>query len=289
MLPDQKLLAMLTSSVPQIRIIAIEQIRLNKDNSPAIINALEKATLDEDPDVAEKARQALQNGMDQPPALPPDALPTMSTNGENNPTGSSGEPGNRCSYCHSDNPTGALFCNYCGQVLPSADPKVVMAIQSTRYSAISGAPPVKKSHKVLYIILGVFASFAVLAIIFFTLKYRTVNAESQPIQSVLHTFMTHLVARDVDSAYALTSPPFQEYIPKTRLSDIFLGDNYFLIEGYQSLTIQKIKITNGPPQIAEVTAMITFNTTQGTLTASLMKVDGQWMINEVNVNRNLAP
>jgi hypothetical protein len=62
---DDKLLEMLSSNDAQVRIKAIEQVRESQPASEEIIKAVEKASHDENPEVAEKAAQALQNAEHQ--------------------------------------------------------------------------------------------------------------------------------------------------------------------------------------------------------------------------------
>jgi hypothetical protein len=61
MLPEQKLQHMLTSLYPQVKIMALNQIYESKNVSPQVINAVEQATTDPDPQVAQKARWVLQS------------------------------------------------------------------------------------------------------------------------------------------------------------------------------------------------------------------------------------
>ena len=54
MAPEAKLLEMLSSDNTQVRKIALDQLRDSHGTSEAIITALEKATHDENPQVAEE-------------------------------------------------------------------------------------------------------------------------------------------------------------------------------------------------------------------------------------------
>ncbi len=57
---EEKLLEMLSSNYPQVRYVALEQLRDSKTTSEAIVEALEKATHDDDQGISEKAKLALQ-------------------------------------------------------------------------------------------------------------------------------------------------------------------------------------------------------------------------------------
>lgn len=66
---DEKLLEMLSSSVPQIRIMAMEQVSGLTNLSPEIIQALVNNSQDGNPTIAEKAKQLL-HAIPQPVPLP---------------------------------------------------------------------------------------------------------------------------------------------------------------------------------------------------------------------------
>jgi len=56
----EKLLEMLTTKKASVRYDACEWIRVRQQSSPEIVQALERATYDEDKEVAERAKYALQ-------------------------------------------------------------------------------------------------------------------------------------------------------------------------------------------------------------------------------------
>ena len=71
-------------------------------------------------------------------------------------------------------------------------------------------------------------------------KFATEFAtEKEPIESVLHSYMKYMVAKDAESAYALISPQAQKQIKISKIQDI-LSNNYVLFEGYQSLSVYSI-------------------------------------------------
>jgi Protein of unknown function (DUF3592) len=60
MYTTEKLLKMITSHKASVRYDACEWIRVRQESSPELVRALERATYDEDIDVAERAKYALQ-------------------------------------------------------------------------------------------------------------------------------------------------------------------------------------------------------------------------------------
>ena len=60
MYSKEKLLEMLSSEKASTRYDACEWIRVSQESSPEIVTALDKATHDEDKEVAERAAYALQ-------------------------------------------------------------------------------------------------------------------------------------------------------------------------------------------------------------------------------------
>ncbi|PWB54070.1 MAG: hypothetical protein C3F13_07195 [Anaerolineales bacterium] len=63
------------------------------------------------------------------------------------------------------------------------------------------------------------------------------------------------------------------------------GDNYRIIEGYQSLHITNIKVNYGIPQTAEVSGTINYINGQGEFSATMEKVNGSWMVLGFNYRR----
>jgi hypothetical protein len=119
-----------------------------------------------------------------------------------------------------------------------------------------------------------------------------VSSEKAPIEAVLDDFMQEMLAEDVDAAYALYSPRAQRQFPKTNLENLLEGNNYVLIEGYQSLTIGNLNIkavVNTDPDVpqgtvAEVTGVISYeNNFSGRFEAILEKVDGDWFLDGINI------
>lgn len=287
---DEKLLGMLSGSVPQLRLIAIDQISTIQDKSPAIIEALRQAVHDEDPQVAEKARQALLAEAGILPAHPAGEETTTSLGQGDAAVDAPHTEENRCPNCDSLNVLGALFCNYCGKALPGAPPELVSANQTSIFTPTTGLPPAKKSHKRLWIGLG---SIFIIILVGCGSIYAFLFSQGRATGHVLDDMMDSLVANNVDQAYDSFSPYFQAQYPKSKLSETFLGDNYFLVEGYQGLTVTHIQVNVYNRQeinlglVADTSGTLDFGSTDGTFTARLHKINGTWKILSYNLHRNI--
>ncbi len=119
-----------------------------------------------------------------------------------------------------------------------------------------------------------------------------VSSEKAPVEAVLDRFMQEMLAEDVDAAYALYSPRAQRQFAKSDLNTLLEGNNFVLIEGYQTLTISNLNIkavVNTNPDVpqgtvAEVTGIISYeNEFSGQFTAILEKVDGDWLLDNINI------
>jgi hypothetical protein len=117
--------------------------------------------------------------------------------------------------------------------------------------------------------------------------------ERAPVEAVLDSFMKYMEANDVESAYALFSPRVQRQIPIDDVQEMIKGNNYVLFEGYQSISVQNIKLTaavNTNPDlpqgtVANVKGFIEYSDGfTGNFTATLEKVDGLWMIHRIDIN-----
>ncbi len=116
--------------------------------------------------------------------------------------------------------------------------------------------------------------------------------ERVPVESVLDAFMKDMVAKDIESAYALFSPRAQRQIPIDEVQKLIDGNNYILFEGYQNLSVQSLNfaasVNTNPdlPQgaVANVNGFIEYSDSfTGNFTATLEKVDGKWMIDSINI------
>src|ERR1700690_4039115 len=110
-------------------------------------------------------------------------------------------------------------------------------------------PPLQpqKSNKHIWIVAGVavvllcLCSIACVAL-FGTAIYK-VYTEKAPVQGVLDSYMRYMANKDAESAYALFSPRAQRQIPISKVQEMLEGNNYFLFEGYQSLSVSNLNIS----------------------------------------------
>jgi hypothetical protein len=90
-----------------------------------------------------------------------------------------------------------------------------------------------------------------------------------------------MAAKDAEAAYALFAPRAQQEVPISLLQNQTDDKNYGFYEGYQSLSVQDLKVSLNLPYgtTAEVNATTTYaNNIRGTLKATLQKVGGTWRI-----------
>ena len=159
-------------------------------------------------------------------------------------------------------------------------------------------PPVQpeKPKRNLRLILGIIAvvvcSCLTIGGVIIASGLNKVSSEEAPVEAVLDQFMQEMLAEDVDAAYALYSPRAQRQFPKTNLATLLEGNNFVLIEGYQSLTISNLNIkavANTNPDVpqgtvAEVSGVISYeNDFSGQFEAILEKVDGDWFLDGINI------
>ncbi|MBK8619095.1 MAG: hypothetical protein IPN96_18705 [Anaerolineales bacterium] len=181
---------------------------------------------------------------------------------------------------------------------PSKEPVVESVVKAENLvdepNAIS--PTSKRSNKNLWIIAGItIALICICSIICLALigtGVGKVMVERAPVEAVLDSFMNYMEAKDVESAYALFSPRVQRQIPIDDVQEMIEGNNYVLFDGYQSLSVQNINLTAAAntnpdlPQgtVANVNGFIEYvDGITGNFTATLEKVDGQWMIHRINI------
>lgn len=157
-------------------------------------------------------------------------------------------------------------------------------------------PSANKSRRNVWIILGsIVALLCVCSLLCVALTATGVGkimVEKAPIEATLNSFMEHMEAQDVESAYALFSPRSQRQTPISDLEKMIEGNNYFLFEGYESLSIQNINLTataNVDPDlpqgmVANVSGMISYRDGfTGQFQAVLEKVNDTWMIYNINI------
>ena len=134
---------------------------------------------------------------------------------------------------------------------------------------------------------------SIVCVALFGTNVYNVYIEKAPVDFVLDDYMRYMANRDAESAYALMSPRSQRQIPISKIQELLQGNNYFLFEGYQSLSVSNIYISavaNTNPDIpqgtvAKVTGVIHFEgSVQGSFNGTLEKVDGKWMIDGMHVS-----
>jgi hypothetical protein len=158
-------------------------------------------------------------------------------------------------------------------------------------------PRTQKSNKNAWIIIGlgtaVICLCSVVCIAVFGLSLFKINAEREPVATVLDAYMQHMSNKDADAAYALFSPRAQRQIPISKFEELLEGNNYILFDGYQSLSVTNINISAAAntnpdlPQgtVAKVTGVITFEgNIQGSFNGVLEKVGNQWMMDGMHIS-----
>jgi len=159
------------------------------------------------------------------------------------------------------------------------------------------SPRTQKSNKNIWIIaavvIGILCLCSIVCVVVFGASMYKIYTEKAPVESVLDTYMRHMADKDADGAYALFSPRSQRQIPISKVQELLEGKNYFLFEGYQSLSVSNLNISavaNTNPDIpqgtvAKVTGVITFEgKIQGTFNGILEKVGDKWMIDSMHVS-----
>lgn len=152
--------------------------------------------------------------------------------------------------------------------------------------------PERKPARTLLIIAGVLVLGIIVCIGTILLGARKIAVEKGPIEEVLNSFMTAMVARDTTGAYALFSTRAQRQLPISNLEDLLQGNNYILFEGYQSLSVQNINLQNSIntnpdlPQgtLAKVSGVISYRDDfQGGFTGQLEKENEKWRLTGINI------
>ncbi len=201
----------------------------------------------------------------------------------------------------------AEFQQHRSGVISYLDSGVLPQVSSHETSMISPAPGVAvpliasephTSNKGIWIIAG-FAIFVVillcsaLAVVVFVSIQGSIAAERTPINTVLDQFMKTMLAEDVQSAKALFSPSAQQQLSVDDFDKLIqLGDKV-LFMGYSSISADNITLNKGintnpnTPQgtYAEVTGSVYYDDgSVGSFSAVLEKVDGKWMLYNININ-----
>jgi len=144
----------------------------------------------------------------------------------------------------------------------------------------------RKSHRKLWLVVGIVIGVIVICGGIFALMAGKVAVEKAPIESVLDSFMKCMVAKDVESAYALFSRSAQRQFPISDLQKLIEGNNYALFEGYQSLSVQGIEVTvsTNSGTVATVSGTTRYDDGfQGTFNGDLEKVNGKWRLVGIHI------
>jgi hypothetical protein len=151
----------------------------------------------------------------------------------------------------------------------------------------------KKTRLIVGIVLVVLCLCSIVCVAVIGTGMYKVFLEKAPVESVLDTYMQLMANKDADSAYALFSPRAQRQISISEIQDMLDGNNYFIFEDYQNLSVSNLNISavvNTNPDVpqgtvATVTGVITYEGGfQGSFNGTLEKVDGNWMIDGFYVN-----
>lgn len=122
--------------------------------------------------------------------------------------------------------------------------------------------------------------------------FITVLREREPVSNVIDSFMTSMVEKDTESAYALFSTRAQRQIKISELDKMLEGNNYYLFDGYRSIEIGNLNVSKSfntnqdMPQgtVATVDGTISYsNGFQGRFEAVLEKEGDVWPLHSINV------
>jgi hypothetical protein len=118
------------------------------------------------------------------------------------------------------------------------------------------------------------------------------DAQRPAIESVLDQFMNAMERRDLDEAYSLFSTRARRQVSRTEIGELLEGNNYVLVEGYQHLSLTRLRIevaVNTNPDIPQgtlghVEAEVEYEGGfTGSMQALLEQEQGEWRLFTVNV------
>lgn len=175
-------------------------------------------------------------------------------------------------------------------------PKQEQAVPSGNIPAPIPAPP-QKSRRPLVIggcilLAGLCLCVSVICISVFGFTIYQAIVEKDNIGVVIDKFMTAMVNKNPDQAYALFSARVQKQIPVSRLEDMIDGSNYSLFDGYTKVEVANVNITRGfntnpdAPQglVARVNGVITYDGGyRGSFQAVLEQENNEWKLFSINV------
>ncbi len=191
-----------------------------------------------------------------------------------------------CPKCGKDTEGSMWVCKYCGASL-SATAQEEITDQAAAAPALLEVAPPRKSHKKLWILLGVIAGLFIVIAIIFSSVLVDLKSEARPISALLDNFLKNMAVKDVESAHDLFEPSAQAQITVANLTSIVTGSNFQALEGYQSLTLTNIRKYFGSPERAEVSGTLTYSPGSGEFTATVIKVNGAWMMLGFDVKKYL--
>jgi hypothetical protein len=158
------------------------------------------------------------------------------------------------------------------------------------------APPPKKSNRNLFLIIGgallVICICTTLCIAVGGTGFLKIAQEREPVKEVIDSFMRAMVQKDTKKALELFSVRAQKKIKIDDLEKMLDGNNYVLFEGYQSLEIQNLNISQAfntnqdLPQgtVAKVNGTISFDGGfTGNFNAVLEKEGETWQLHQINI------
>lgn len=171
-------------------------------------------------------------------------------------------------------------------------------------SGIAGEPtatPRRGRSKLFYILAGVFGTVIVIALLCGGLTATGIffawRATSE-VQPVLTEFMRNLADEDVDAAYAMMSEDGKKQMSRAALANFVNGPGRQYTYGFKSLTVQSLNrsmVANSNPNIVQgdvtsVQAALRYEDgSSGSLTATLQKIGGRWLIFGAHIERSPVP
>lgn len=174
-------------------------------------------------------------------------------------------------------------------VVPPPLPESVPVIQETT------PPKVKKTMKpwmIVLIILAVLIMVAISCIATLFISNKIVSLEKEPAADVIDEFLLNMSQKDYANAYELFSPRAKKTVQLSLLKRFTEDDYFFVYKDFSNLTILEFTIlhsVNSDPDMpqgktAKVSGEVHYTDgITGYFDSVLEKVDGKWMIFNINV------
>jgi len=157
-------------------------------------------------------------------------------------------------------------------------------------------PASKKSSKKRWTIFGITVGILACCLLMtaFAVVFTLLNfgQEKASIAKVLDGYMYAMKVKNPERAYGFFSPHATSQVPISRLQEWLDGKGYGMFEGYQSITVDSfslvfvIKKEPNQPQgiVYSIKGTIFYEGgVQGSMNATLEKVNGEWKIFDVTV------